>query len=333
MLFSILIPVYNAEKYVRASVQSALAQTERDFEIVLCDDASTDGSLTLCEELEKKHPGLVRVVRNPENQGQLLTRRHLFASSKGEYIVCLDADDELEPNALSALKEAIFKTGADMIVYNALCVHTDQKTEHFKPSLQDNHLYQGEKKTVCLEAIYQNSYLNSLCTKAFKRELLDLSADYSQWKGLTLGEDLFQSYPLFDRAERIYYLNQDLYRYYKRENGMTAGFNPRFYSMRKILWEREDQYLAAWGLGGEAMEKCCRKRCNEIINYAVNTAANQPRHTFREEMERIRQDGFLSSAWERARLTGRYRWYGRLLLSGNFSLLYAAVRVESAVMH
>ncbi len=331
MRFSVLIPVYNAERYLSACMDSILPQISSEDEILLCDDASKDGSFAICKEYTARYPDTVRILTHEKNEGLLMTRRHLFSASKGNYLFCVDADDELEENALSALRNAIHLSNADMVVFNAICIHTNQSKEVFKPQLTAGNIYAEADKSVVLNAVFQNSYLNSLCTKTFRRTILDDSVDYSPWKKLTRGEDLFQSFPLFDRASSIYYLDQALYKYIKREEGMTNNGSTDLYQCRRILWPREDQYLASWKPSREALAKCYRKRCNEIINYAASMASLLPYPAFVQEMKIILQDGFFSGAWGFARLTSRYRWYGQLLLNGKFHLLYVAMKMESSL--
>ena len=91
MLFSVLIPVCNAEKYLAQCMESVLEQTYSDYEIVLIDDGSTDSSGSLCDKYEQEHLN-VRVIHQ-ENQGQLLTRCNAICAAKGEYCVFLDSDD------------------------------------------------------------------------------------------------------------------------------------------------------------------------------------------------------------------------------------------------
>ncbi len=332
MLFSVLIPVYNAENYLDGCLRSVLDQTEQDFEIVLCDDGSSDGSLAICQEYMGKYSH-IRVIINQENIGLLLTRRRLFAAAAGEYVLCVDADDLLESNALSALKDAIIKTHADMIVFNAVCIHEDQTVDRFVPSLQPNQLYKELGKTACYEAFFQTKYLNSLWTKAVKRQLIDVSTDYEPWKTLSVGEDRFQSFPLFDKAASIYYINQTLYRYYKRRNSITTSKKPRFYEMRKMLWEREDRYLLAWHLRREAVETVYRNRCNEIINYAKSLAVEVPYSAFRKKINQIISDLYFHNAWQHTHIIGRYRWYGQLIIREKNRLLYVVLKLESLLTH
>ena len=93
MRFSIIIPVYNAEKYLQQCIESILAQTYMDFEILLINDGSTDQSGALCDEFSKKDPRIYAV--HIENQGAAYARNLGFIKAKGEYIYFMDSDDFL----------------------------------------------------------------------------------------------------------------------------------------------------------------------------------------------------------------------------------------------
>ena len=111
MLFSIVIPVYNVEKYLNECVESILQQVNtinNDCEILLIDDGSTDSSPILCDMYEEKYPGLIKVFHK-ENQGLLATRRYGFKRTCGEYIINCDSDDLLEYSMLESVKKIIEK--------------------------------------------------------------------------------------------------------------------------------------------------------------------------------------------------------------------------------
>ena len=328
MLFSILIPVYNDALYLNACLRSVTAQDWTGCEILLCDDGSTDGSLDACRSFEALYPGRVRVLSHLENRGLLLTRRHLFAEAAGEYMLCVDADDELMPGALETLKGAVTKTRADMILFDAVCVRPGGAEERMDSGLEDGRLYAGEGKTAVLEQACTGRGISSLCFKIFRRSIVDLETDYTPWQALVMGEDRFQSYPLFDRASTVYCLRAPLYRYIKREDGLTGRSREDFYATRKILWEREDRYLASWNVSPECVEETCRRRCSEIINYlGRKTSAGSPK-IFLEEADRIRQDGLFREAFAKTTMPPRYRRYGQLLLAGRHTLLFLALNAE-----
>lgn len=116
--FSIIIPIYNVEAYLRKCVASILAQTCQDFELLLIDDGSPDGSGKLCDEFAAQSPS-VRAVHQP-NGGAGAARNHGIALSTGEYLLFVDGDDYLEPTLLADLSAAMEQTDADLYLFGAV---------------------------------------------------------------------------------------------------------------------------------------------------------------------------------------------------------------------
>jgi glycosyltransferase involved in cell wall biosynthesis len=106
---SVIIPVYQVEKYIRRCLDSLLAQTFSDFEAILVDDGSTDQSGAICEEYARKDPRFV--VFHQKNQGQSVARNYaldwVYANSDSRYISFVDSDDWVHPKYLELLYEAI----------------------------------------------------------------------------------------------------------------------------------------------------------------------------------------------------------------------------------
>ena len=98
-LVSIIIPCYNAERWIRDTIQSCLNQTYRPIEIIVVDDGSTDNSLTIIKHYAERYPDLIRCESRP-NQGAPAARNRGFELSRGQYIQWLDADDILAPDKL-----------------------------------------------------------------------------------------------------------------------------------------------------------------------------------------------------------------------------------------
>lgn len=114
--FSIIIPVYNAEKYLQECLESIVAQDHQDWEAILVDDGSSDSSLEIAEEFSRKNP-CIRVFRSDRNSGGAYVPRLRAASlSKGKYIVTIDADDKVSPYLLKTLRRHIAKDGADLVI-------------------------------------------------------------------------------------------------------------------------------------------------------------------------------------------------------------------------
>lgn len=119
MKISVIVPVYNAAATFRRCAASILSQTYTDFELILVDDGSTDGSVTLCDELAKKDPR-VRVIHQP-NAGQSAARNHGIRQARGHYVYFADADDHLlDDHCLQDLAALAHKHGnPDLVVADA----------------------------------------------------------------------------------------------------------------------------------------------------------------------------------------------------------------------
>lgn len=115
---SVIVPVYNVEKYIHRCVDSILAQTFTDFELILVDDGSPDNCGKICDEYAAKD-GRVRVIHQ-ENEGQAAARNAAIAQALGEYVCFIDADDAVHPRMIEILYGALNDTGSDISVCGAL---------------------------------------------------------------------------------------------------------------------------------------------------------------------------------------------------------------------
>lgn len=112
-LISIIVPTYNVEKYIRTCIESILAQTYRNVEIIIVNDGSTDQSLAVISDLICSHHN-VKVI-NQKNQGLSVARNTGIDVATGKYITFVDADDKIMPDFVSSLYQIAEKTGADIV--------------------------------------------------------------------------------------------------------------------------------------------------------------------------------------------------------------------------
>lgn len=117
--FSLIVPVYRIEEYLPKCIDSVLAQTCQDFELLLIDDGSPDGCGAICDDYAARHPDRIRAVHQP-NGGAGAARNHGIRLSRGEYLLFVDGDDYLSPDFLAALTGVIEKTPADLVLFGAL---------------------------------------------------------------------------------------------------------------------------------------------------------------------------------------------------------------------
>lgn len=117
MTFSIIIPVYNMEKYLKECLDSVVRQTFKDFEIILVDDGSTDSSAAICGAFALDYRGHCQVIRK-ENGGLSSARNAGLDAAKGDWILFLDSDDYISDDLLSVVAEQIHRTQADLYTFN-----------------------------------------------------------------------------------------------------------------------------------------------------------------------------------------------------------------------
>ncbi len=256
--FSVVVPVYDVEAFLGPCLASLDAQTCQGFEVILVDDGSTDRSGALCDAYAAGH-GQATVVHKA-NEGQLLARREGIARARGEYLVFLDADDGLRPDALERIAAAIDATGADIVAFGH-CRAVEPAFAPAAPSppgIEPGVLYEGQRYQVVREAVASGLF-NSLATKAVRRSLAD-EADYGAWKGLRHGEDLFQLIPFVDAGRSLWSLDEVLYFYRDNPASSTGSFRPSQVQDLEAVCSRLDGYAAHWGgrCEAEARLMACR---------------------------------------------------------------------------
>ena len=171
MLFSIVVPVYNVEKYIEDCLESIIYQidNEKNYEIILVDDGSTDRSGLICDEYQRRHPNFIMVYHNT-NHGLLWTRRFGFKQAKGDYVINCDSDDLLEDEALVKLKKIVKKYKyPDIVIYNHNIYDGKNKTIAFKDIFTSNKDCIVEKKDVLKEFLCYHSIV-SVGGKMIKRD-------------------------------------------------------------------------------------------------------------------------------------------------------------------
>ncbi|MCR5576401.1 MAG: glycosyltransferase [Oscillospiraceae bacterium] len=214
--FSVLVPVYNTERWLGACIDSVLGQSYPHFELLLVDDGSTDASGAICDEYAARD-GRIRVFHK-ENGGLISARRYAVARQKGDYCVFLDADDSLAPHALETLRAAIDGSGADCVIYG---IRWDKPggTEHLTTPPAMCHRLITDKREVLNHVLLTEAY-NSLCRKCVKSSCFD-GRDFSPYFSIKGGEDLLQSTEVYENAESFYFLPDELYLYRFNEASIT----------------------------------------------------------------------------------------------------------------
>ncbi len=215
-LISVVVPVYNAETFLRECIQSVVLQTFKNWELVLVNDGSQDGSGSICDELARED-SRVHVIHQ-ENSGPTIARTVGANSAQGDYVIFLDSDDYIAADLLAELENIISVHSPDVIIYDGKSFSENQQT--VIRCLMESGLYEKERLSIVRDHIILNgqdeiSITYGVCMKAFRRELY-LPYQNSVPKELYKGEDLAVCAPLIADAERVYV--SDFCGYYYRDN-------------------------------------------------------------------------------------------------------------------
>lgn len=217
---SVIIPVYNVEKYLRKCLESVINQTFRDIEIICIDDGSSDNSLKILREYERLDTR-IKII-SQENKGVSAARNEGLRHATGDYIYFIDSDDYLVRNALERLYNIAIQHSTDLIIFKLINFEHDtrfviSKRYHEMSFLSDY------KRTIFNHKDIKDYIFNldvTPCTKFFKKELLDGICFY---EGLIFEDNiLFVDY-IF-KAKRIYYYDECLYNRRIRKDSITRSY-------------------------------------------------------------------------------------------------------------
>lgn len=252
--FSILVPVYNVEKYLDECLESLTGQSFDDYEIVLVDDGSTDGSGTLCDAWQARFPETVRVLHQ-ENRGLVMARSAGFRAARGRFFVIADSDDTLRRDALAVLHDYFTRYDADMVLYQ-ISGKPDYALPDQKYPFRDGEVMSIASNSDLRQLLGASFVMNSLCSKAFSRELAEIERDFTPVAYIREGEDLMFSLPLADKARRIVFTEQPLYYYRTNPVSITNSYHPKlFRSVRDTLRIQRD-YARKWDPSGTLADEC-----------------------------------------------------------------------------
>ncbi|MDE6365136.1 MAG: glycosyltransferase, partial [Lachnospiraceae bacterium] len=220
-LFSIIIAVYNVEKYLEECLESVFMQNYVDWECILVDDGSTDTSLEICEKYAKRDRRFK--VFHRENLGSLMARRYGLSQSRGDYLLFIDSDDSIHGDLLKDVDGIISATQSDLVIYRFQWVNKVQVVDSELIFPEGTIIGEGGlSKTVLWEKLPICNSLNNLWLKVVKRQCLDLDADYSKYAFLQFGTDLMQSLPILDKAQKIYFTEKIYYYYRYNDTGISS---------------------------------------------------------------------------------------------------------------
>ncbi len=220
---SVIVPVYNVEKYIEKCLRSLLEQTEKIDEIIIIDDGSTDASYEICKQISSKEER-VKLVHQ-DNSGQGAARNIGIRIAKADYIVFVDSDDMISQDTIKQIKFGLQSNKVDMLCYDAdvlmECDYIPLKKTYDRAKILDLQIISGKE---LFSKLYPLNYTTSVCLAAYRHRFL-LENQILFPEGIVHEDDVFSFYVIM-LAKRVKYLGKKLYvRRYRENSTMTSEWS------------------------------------------------------------------------------------------------------------
>lgn len=250
---SVVVPVYKVERYLPLCMKSLLAQTYKNFEIILVDDGSPDQCPRICDEYEEKYSNIH--VFHKKNGGQGSARNFGVSKARGKFICFVDSDDTVDSRYLEVLLQGIIQTGSDISAVDFIKVYEGK--QHKPVNNKEIILHKYDASDALLEILYQNFRDVAPWGMLVPKEIV-LQNPFPEGR---LYEDYFVTYKYFLQVRKVAFIHNSLYFYLIRGDSTMALRDDRFI---KDLMEAADSVIK--GCHGNRMLLKAAK-CKQFSNY------------------------------------------------------------------
>lgn len=302
ILLSIIIPVYNKDRYLPECLQSIPSHSKDRLEVILVDDGSSDRSGKICDAYAKSHN--YSTVIHQENRGSVFARNRGIQAACGEYVLFCDSDDFYEEGALEEIIRLLEKESPDILAFNAYETENKEKKKLFSPALFKDGFIEDKKSFY--DSFFLTYYLNSMCMKACRRALFENSKAENSFSG-NLGDDFLESAPIYKKAERIYYTRQPFYNY-RIDSGMMRRINRNYYSQYLTVNREVGDILKNEGIT-DIKEKLSVHLLNAAYGFVIQYRYDK--RTDMREIRRVSEDFDFRAAYKLVKGSGYEKYLGR----------------------
>lgn len=281
MLLSIIIPVYNAEKYLYKCIESIINQTINDIEVILVDDGSTDESGAICEEFSQKYNN-IRTF-HIKNGGPSNARNYGIKKANGKYIEFIDSDDELEKDSLTFVFNDT-NMFSDLFILNAISING-----------KDENLIRGfNEGDYPIEFLLENVDITNkpwlfdyIWNKIYKRDVI-INNGLEFDNNIRLGEDFLFNVEYMKKINRVSVNEKILYRYFIRNNTLSHGSaKENEFNRRRVIYEAWEEIYKQ----NNILKQCEEKLQNIEAIYAYRSidgiALSMKKLSFSQSLDEI----------------------------------------------
>lgn len=225
-MISLIIPVYNSKDRLAKCLESVVSQSYKKLEVIIVDDCSTDGSLEICREYEKKYPFIH--VYTKENEGVSAARNLGLAKAEGEYVQFADSDDMLYPDACRMLAEQMEHDKSDLVIGGYFNEKEQKDIVYRRRSFRDKEEFMKE-----FPDLFSGFFIHVPWNKLYRKSVLEEGFP----EDIDKGEDLVFNLRALRRAEKISVLDEVLYFYHNiNENSLSFKFRENAMEIEERLY-------------------------------------------------------------------------------------------------
>lgn len=231
MNISIIVPVYNAEKYIRRCVESVIYQLSSEDELILVDDGSNDDSGKICDQYSRNFSNIT--VVHQQNGGEAVARNSGVAIAKGDYVVYIDADDFADANMIKCIKK--YKSlDSDVILFEYIEEDGEKLNKNYNIESVVVHTYEEIDKEQFVKCnflakdIVENCNFNmrSVWAKAYRREFL-IQNEIEFDAGIKIGEDMLYTLKVYQKSKKMACVEYPIYHYFfQNMDSITNRYKP-----------------------------------------------------------------------------------------------------------
>lgn len=244
MKLSYIVPVYNVEKYLRQCVDSILAQSFDDYEIILVDDASPDGCPAICDEYAEKYPDRIRVIHQ-QNKGLAGARNSGFGQASGDYVYFVDSDDYFAEDGIAEIYEKAVRLNADILQNSFISYREhDASNEIVRSAFDEDRVYSNGmmKKKVCVSTTERSAIF--VWRNLYKRSFIEKHGILFD-ENLRMIEDSPFNTLAFLKAERFVTADKPIYCYRIRDDSLQRKKYVRDYDLvMNYQWKLKLKYYS-----------------------------------------------------------------------------------------
>ena len=274
-MITVIIPVYNAAAYLSACLDSVLAQTYRDIEVIVVDDGSTDGSGDVCDDYACRDARVT--VFHQSNGGPSAARNKGLETAGGEYIAFIDCDDVVHERYLEVLAGEMVRHQADIVQSPYQIIPESKRSDYGHARLQQP--LPGSYPTKALTSneamlsmLYQQGMADSSPCKLFRRSLFEglrFPVVYRVY------EDLYAMAQVYPRIQRMVWVDAPMYFYFKQDSGTLNSLSIRRNDAFEVLETLEAQFMVT---GHPEYVRAARERRLSVAFNILRLLSRQP-HT------------------------------------------------------